>query len=1279
MAPKKHRLAKKSSAGVTQPPVDPDAWVDTIDLDFTDGLAPTIDHDALSRAYKLSRGQCSQEHAPGDVCNASCRCFGGVRQVKGTAAALNTFVEKIVGPQPLPLEPLPAGKSTMNDDNEEVKETSYTEALTAEQQTRRLLLPPTHRGLRNLGNTCYLNAVLQLMFHVPELRRAIIGAAAHDPTGPIAASGLPSIFLQLGFARYPVVDATPLVEALQLDKHIQQDAQELLGLLIEWLGSSSAPSSGASGGGSTISSEVNGMMLYTRTCPDCGADAKKVETFSFLSVQPASQLSQSLNRMCDDEPVEGFICGKCHHTVTAMSRAQLKRLPRTLLIHLSRFGFDVSTGQRTKIDTNISFPTTLDMTQWVGAATGCSKSPKYLLEGVVNHLGTTPQRGHYTFHCRQRDDVWYSFDDADVSKLRKYTGDTTASRDAYVLVYRCAENNEENGDGNNRSAIFPSLEEFPTTLVEDLLAQHAAQEADHASWQERFDACMSAVKNWSALVDRVVLPPKASEQEMDDGPMYFVPTQWLKAFGSMFSNGIHVGSSSETTAATVASKGISYAAALTNAVGHSDNEELSQDGVAADTGGGRHAAAAEVATFEVPDTLRCPHKKLWIGAPVKAIREGVYCELASMYGNPRHALPALTTDTGLCTACAIDSIRNIQEKRDDAVLRTKMLQLAQVRDVTVGHLVNASVIDLWVESNGGPASLIARLRRGNHNATPFDNEEVSDEVQDQDKDKDNSAVSTSSDDADLSLDLLCPHGKLAPDVRQYVIHSDLYRYLIAEKGFVCLHPMTAHSTAEDGGDRGSLAAPQICDACVDAVRDVTSNRHANNLRKLKESKIFTTFLTEREDFNRAVWRRNVVDYAKKHKAAWEKEQQRKNDEKQAAEAEAKKQLGNIKLVVVGSGGGAAASAAGAPAKRGRGGAHGRGGAGPKKDVVDVDEMEHVKEGDANAPIVIPPDTNTTITTTSAQLNEEDSGTVCPPRVVVYKCVPMMWVESWLAWYKDASNTLPPPGPIVTSSCLCPHGRIPVSVRELHPKDCAEVHGAGAVPALLILNEEEYQSVTDAYGDVQGPTILFKEVDVDRVLDPPACTTCVTERVNAIKARTLQYTNGILSIEGSVKRSKKKSDVVSETLGNNHCQDTLTVFAQRVSMRILERHQLLVPAESMKFAKSKTALKNEEWYPLDKSFAELGVEQFSTMYFVVDEIATKVEGHFDPVSNVPDTAAGSASRPSGAAEVSFETTRLSNLSGPANSNAAGPKLKECKVCTFLNPPKAIACEICESFL
>ena len=99
-----------------------------------------------------------------------------------------------------------------------------------------------HVGLRNLGDTCYINAVIQCLYHLGPLRsvlwRFVRGAYAHVPVpgGSAVAPALRQLFLDLLGSVDSFVETQPFATALGLsddDCHTQCDAGEFLHRLVQ--------------------------------------------------------------------------------------------------------------------------------------------------------------------------------------------------------------------------------------------------------------------------------------------------------------------------------------------------------------------------------------------------------------------------------------------------------------------------------------------------------------------------------------------------------------------------------------------------------------------------------------------------------------------------------------------------------------------------------------------------------------------------------------------------------------------------------------------------------------------------------------------------------------------------------------------------------------------------------------------------------------------------------------------------------------------------------------
>ena len=121
-----------------------------------------------------------------------------------------------------------------------------------EQRLRTSLHAPV--GLTNLGATCYMNAVLQMMYHVQPFRQGIF-----DLTGPVTNDPLVGqtrrVFAEMHAGPFQVVDTTPFSNTLGVKLDVQQDGSEFQGFFLH----------GHGGLGSRLESHGGGQLCKVRT------------------------------------------------------------------------------------------------------------------------------------------------------------------------------------------------------------------------------------------------------------------------------------------------------------------------------------------------------------------------------------------------------------------------------------------------------------------------------------------------------------------------------------------------------------------------------------------------------------------------------------------------------------------------------------------------------------------------------------------------------------------------------------------------------------------------------------------------------------------------------------------------------------------------------------------------------------------------------------------------------------------------------------------------------
>uniref|UniRef100_A0A8D2B1M1 Ubiquitin carboxyl-terminal hydrolase n=1 Tax=Sciurus vulgaris TaxID=55149 RepID=A0A8D2B1M1_SCIVU len=273
-------------------------------------------------------------------------------------------------------------------------------------------------GLKNTGNTCYVNATLQCLTYTPPLANYMLSQEPSQTCPPHRVCMLCVMRAHMTRALHHPGDVIRPLPALAAGFHTwqQEDAHEFLLFTLDALQKACRrghKQPGARSQDITLMHQIFGGCWRSQIkCLCCNGLSDTFEPYLdiTLDIMAAQSVQQALEQL----------------KMPACKTVSLQTASKVLMLVLKRFS--VLTGD--KIAKQVLYPECLDMQPYMAQQ---SSSPlAYALYAVLVHAGVSCHSGHYYCYIKAGNGQWYKMDDAKVVAC-----DITCvlGQCAYILFY----------------------------------------------------------------------------------------------------------------------------------------------------------------------------------------------------------------------------------------------------------------------------------------------------------------------------------------------------------------------------------------------------------------------------------------------------------------------------------------------------------------------------------------------------------------------------------------------------------------------------------------------------------------------------------------------------------------------------------------------------------------------------------------------------------------------------------------------------------------------------
>ena len=268
-------------------------------------------------------------------------------------------------------------------------------------------------GLNNNGNTCYLNACLQLLSHSGKLTLKLYNYMKNNEK---KLTNIEKTLLYLIINKWFTnkINYNPLIIQKEIAKEndlfnplycSQNDSSESMIYIIDLLNKK-------------FSNIFQSNIKMFLQCNNCKKIRIQEEIFNILSIEVKHHINDSLKNFLKKEKLEDKInCENCGKKTETFKKYEFNQLSDNLIIHFKRF--KEINNKYVKDRSKIICPDYITINK-----------NNYELRGIIIHSGTI-KGGHYYFIGKNLINIWYKYDDILVKKL--YNRDII--NDGYIYYY----------------------------------------------------------------------------------------------------------------------------------------------------------------------------------------------------------------------------------------------------------------------------------------------------------------------------------------------------------------------------------------------------------------------------------------------------------------------------------------------------------------------------------------------------------------------------------------------------------------------------------------------------------------------------------------------------------------------------------------------------------------------------------------------------------------------------------------------------------------------------